>query len=422
MNDLAVKAHNLGKLYKIGRQRASYHTLRDSLTEIAAYPFRKILSHPAGAPAAAAQGTLWALRDINLEIRQGEIIGVIGRNGAGKSTLLKILSNVTEPTLGHAEIRGRVGSLLEIGAGFHPELSGRENIFLNGAILGMKRSEINSKLDEIIAFSEIARFIDTPVKHYSSGMYMRLAFAVAAHLDSEILVVDEVLAVGDINFQRKCIQKMGEISRNGQTVIVVSHNLRVIETLTEHCIYLKDGLLNMAGETGQVIKKYQEDALSTRMSTELPSEFDIVVREPVIDIMDIKITDPSTNQEIKTITPDSPVNISCVLASRATMENIVICVRFYKDRMVLAGNNSEHLVGRISVNAGSRYHLNISFQNMMFVPGTYTCVIFVLPDYFSGISCSLSEFKVVDIVMTGSRTYGGGFVTMRQQWEVKSIS
>jgi len=237
MTDLAIRVEILGKEYRIGTQVDSYPTLRDTLVDIVKWPVR-MLRHGY----TSSVETIWALRDISFEVKQGEVLGVIGRNGAGKSTLLKILSRVTEPTEGYAEIHGRVGSLLEVGTGFHPELTGRENIFLNGAILGMKRDEIEKKFDEIVDFSGVEKFIDTPVKRYSSGMYVRLAFAVAAHLESEILIVDEVLAVGDAEFQNKCIGKMGDVAaKEGRTVLFVSHNMGAVQMLCERGILLLNG-------------------------------------------------------------------------------------------------------------------------------------------------------------------------------------
>src|SRR4051812_45045873 len=209
-----VTVENLGKQYRLGTQSAAYSTIRESLTN-------RILGRNGG----GENATIWALRDVSFEITPGEVLGIIGRNGAGKSTLLKILSRITEPTTGRVELHGRVASLLEVGTGFHPELTGRENIYLNGAILGMTRAEIKKKFDEIVAFAEVEKFLDTPVKRYSSGMYVRLAFAVAAHLEPEILVVDEVLAVGDAEFQKKCLGKMREVSCDGRTVLFVSHNM-----------------------------------------------------------------------------------------------------------------------------------------------------------------------------------------------------
>jgi ABC-type polysaccharide/polyol phosphate transport system ATPase subunit len=216
MSDIAIRVENLSKQYRIGGPQARYKTIRESLTEAVQAPFRRLSSVVRGQSSAVSNETIWALKDVSFEVQRGEVVGIIGRNGAGKTTLLKVLSRITEPTEGYAEIHGRVGSLLEVGTGFHPELTGRENIYLNGAILGMKRAEIERKFDEIVDFAEIEKFIDTPVKHYSSGMYVRLAFAVAAHLEPEFLLVDEVLAVEDIGFQRKCLGKMGDGVKEGR--------------------------------------------------------------------------------------------------------------------------------------------------------------------------------------------------------------
>src|SRR6185436_13640278 len=253
-----VHAENLGKQYTLGHGRAVHDTLRDTLTSGARDVVRFLGGRGKGR---SADDTLWALRDVSFEVRRGEVVGVIGRNGAGKSTLLKILSRITEPTEGYAQVNGRVGSLLEVGTGFHPELTGRENVYLNGAILGMKRGEIDRKFDEIVAFAEIEQFIDTPVKHYSSGMHMRLAFAVAAHLEPEILVVDEVLAVGDAGFQQKCLGKMGEVARGGRTVLFVSHNMKAVRGLCGSAIWLAGGRVHRSGETGAIVDAYLREVL-----------------------------------------------------------------------------------------------------------------------------------------------------------------
>lgn len=256
--EIAVRAEGLGKRYFIGKERAAYNTLRDHLADVLAAPFRRavklIRGHATGA--AGLDTELWALKDVSFEVRKGEVVGIIGSNGAGKSTLLKVLSRITEPTKGFAEIVGRLGSLLEVGTGFHQELTGRENIYLNGAILGMRKSEIEAKFDEIISFSEIERFLDTPVKHYSSGMYVRLAFAVAAHLEPEILVIDEVLSVGDASFQRKCLGKIGEVASSGRTVLFVSHNMGAVRRLCERVIWLEHGQIRKTGLPGAIIAEY----------------------------------------------------------------------------------------------------------------------------------------------------------------------
>ena len=266
MSEIAIRVEDLGKRYKIGTapNLMHYQTLRDTIAASVKAPVQKASALARKSRSKSHErytedeiaGLLWALRHINFEVKKGQVFGIIGRNGSGKSTLLKILSRVTEPTEGYAEIHGRVGSLLEVGTGFHPELTGRENIYLNGAILGMKKAEINRKFDEIVSFAEVEKFIDTPVKRYSSGMYLRLAFAVAAHLEPEILVVDEVLAVGDAEFQRKCLGKMSDVAQEGRTVMFVSHNMSAILRLTEKTIVLNQGKLIKIAPTQEAVDYY----------------------------------------------------------------------------------------------------------------------------------------------------------------------
>ncbi|HYV73959.1 MAG TPA: ABC transporter ATP-binding protein [Candidatus Binatia bacterium] len=252
MGSIAIQAEGLGKRYRLGSS-APYKTLRESLPGFFRGAARKVRALGSGR---ADEENFWALRDVSFEVEHGDVVGVIGRNGAGKSTLLKILSRITLPTEGRALIYGRVGSLLEVGTGFHPELTGRENIFLNGAIMGMRKAEIVSKFDEIVAFAEVDKFVDTPVKHYSSGMYVRLAFAIAAHLEPEILIVDEVLAVGDLAFQQKCLGKMSEVSQEGRTILFVSHNMAVVEKLCQRAIVLQNGRIDFQGDTEEAIHHY----------------------------------------------------------------------------------------------------------------------------------------------------------------------
>jgi len=263
MSDLALRTIGLGKMYHIGAERQAYGTLRDTLAQAVRRPIERIRN-----PGAATHSSddLWALRDVDLQVRHGETLGVIGRNGAGKTTLLKLLSHITEPTEGRVEIRGRVGSLLEVGTGFHPELTGRENIQLNGAILGMTRAEIKSKFDEIVEFSEISRFLETPVKRYSTGMYVRLAFAVAAHLEPEILIVDEVLSVGDAGFQKKCLGKMEDVAGRGRTVLFVSHNMAAVRSLCRTAVQIEAGRIVNSGEAGPVVAHYLAQQAGTGAS------------------------------------------------------------------------------------------------------------------------------------------------------------
>lgn len=257
MSDIAIRVENLSKKYKIGANQTRYQTLRESIMNGVSTSLERLKGNQP-----KEENIIWALKDINFEVKHGEVLGIIGRNGAGKSTLLKILSRITKPTTGRFELNGRVGSLLEVGTGFHPELTGRENIYLSGAILGMKRKEINRKFDEIVDFAEIEKFLDTPVKHYSSGMYMRLAFSVAAHLEPEILLVDEVLAVGDAGFQRKCIELMSNFSNKDRTILVVSHNLATINFLCKKGIFLESGKIFLDGNISEVINQYTKKMFS----------------------------------------------------------------------------------------------------------------------------------------------------------------
>src|SRR5438874_9732723 len=260
VDDVVICAEGLGKKYLIGHaaERERYVALRDTLVR-GAHNLWRMTADMARGRAIVAGDTVeefWALRDVSFEVKRGQVLGIIGRNGAGKSTLLKILSRITEPTLGRVEIHGRVGSLLEVGTGFHPELTGRENIYLNGAILGMRKAEIDRSFDEIVAFADIEQFLDTPVKRYSSGMYVRLAFAVAAYLQPEILIVDEVLAVGDAEFQRKCLGKMGDVAKEGRTVLFVSHNMAAVTRLCDRVIWLDEGRVAMDGTPEEVVSEY----------------------------------------------------------------------------------------------------------------------------------------------------------------------
>lgn len=268
MSDWIIRGENIGKRYRLGRQqpRGSYVTLREVVSERFKSIFRKQGLGP------ARENDFWAIKNISFEIKKGEVVGIIGRNGAGKSTLLKILSRITAPSTGRLRLRGRVASLLEVGTGFHPELTGRENIFLNGSILGMTRAEIRRKFDEIVAFSEIAKFLDTPVKRYSSGMYVRLAFAVAAHLEPEILVVDEVLAVGDAEFQKKCLGKMQDVATAGRTVLFVSHNLQAVSLLCSRAMLLCSGALTYSGGVQEAIEQYVTGFSNGSASSETPAQ------------------------------------------------------------------------------------------------------------------------------------------------------
>ena len=302
MSDVVISVEGLGKKYRIRHQGApKYVALRDVVVDKFTARIRWIRDKRRSGNGSQSPGILpqistpasredfWALKDVSFEVKQGEVVGIIGRNGAGKSTLLKVLSRITEPTVGRVQLEGRVSSLLEVGTGFHPELTGRENIFLNGAILGMTRAEIKKKFDEIVAFAEVERFLDTPVKWYSSGMYVRLAFAVAAHLEPEILIVDEVLAVGDAEFQKKCLGKMQDVSRGGRTVLFVSHNMQTIQQMCNRAILMMRGQKMADGETSQVVQNYLQDTSAKAPMSEIASLISELPVDPAFRLRSIDV-------------------------------------------------------------------------------------------------------------------------------------
>lgn len=306
---VAIRVENLSKQFSLGRARSSHNTFGETITRAFAAPFRRGGARAGRAGGAAEENKgkkFWALRDVSFDVQRGEVLGLIGRNGAGKSTLLKVLSRITEPTSGWADVHGRVGALLEVGTGFHPELTGRENVYLNGAILGMRRSEINRQFDEIVAFAEVERFIDTPVKHYSSGMYLRLAFAVAAHLEPEILLVDEVLAVGDMVFQKKCLGKMGEVASHGRTVLFVSHNLGAIKELCQTCIVLNGGKVDFHGPVARGLTRYSQSISEGQKEVQGTQGWtDVVVNSR------LEGTEPIPNREPVTVEATLKINENC---------------------------------------------------------------------------------------------------------------
>ena len=365
MTDVAIRVQSVGKLYNIGEQRGGYQTLRESLSSV----FRSKRNGDSNGHAAR---TFWALKDVSFDVRRGEIVGIIGRNGAGKSTLLKILSRITDPTEGEIEISGRVGSLLEVGTGFHPELTGRENIFLNGAILGMKRAEIAATFEEIIAFAGTEKFLDTPVKYYSSGMYMRLAFAIAAHLEPEILVVDEVLAVGDAEFQKKCLGKMGDISRTGRTVLFVSHNMAAVKVLCRRAILLNSGVIASSGDVADVIEHYSLSVAPGASATEWPDRASAPGNEN-IRLSYVRVSPPTDEAAITIDTGalieigfenlSAGINLDCTVYLTSN-EGVLI---FESGHMISSNRDSRcgfyHLTAEIPghlLNAG-RYSLDVVF-------------------------------------------------------------
>lgn len=316
----AVRVENLSKEYVIGAREKVPETFREMLYESFLAPYRRIMRQAGGT---RREERFWALKDVGFEVRPGQTVGIIGKNGAGKSTLLKILSRITAPTTGRVELHGRVSSLLEVGTGFHPELTGRENIFLNGAILGMGKAEIRKKFDEIVAFSEIETFLDTPVKRYSSGMYVRLAFAVAAHLEPEILIVDEVLGVGDTQFQRKCLGKMEEVEREGRTVLFVSHNLNSVKKLCERCILLEGGMIKIDSNVEKAVNLYLADQRATGPLVDLSDSATALIKNEV-EALSIELLNPEDGAFA--VRWDEPIRLKIRFLIKRTVSNMSVAI------------------------------------------------------------------------------------------------
>ena len=372
MTDIAIRVESLSKQYRIGGPQARYNTIREALMNMAAAPARRL--RRLGQPSPENE-TIWALKDVSFDVKKGEVLGIIGRNGAGKTTLLRILCRITEPTEGYAEIKGRVGSLLEVGTGFHPELTGRENIYLNGAILGMKRADINGKFDEIVAFSEIEKFLDTPVKRYSSGMYVRLAFSVAAHLEPEILLVDEVLAVGDAAFQKKCLGKMGDVAHEGRTVLFVSHNMASIQRLSSNCMLLDQGQVVTRGATIKVMERY----LSDQRSTSAVDDIYELARSPGLGsrarISGLRILDASMNPT-KRLAFGEPftVELTCRAISRVEDVSFLLGIdSLYEQRIVTI--TSLEAGELFSADAQQTTTGRLTITDLLLKPGIYSLTV-----------------------------------------------
>jgi lipopolysaccharide transport system ATP-binding protein len=349
----AIKINQVSKRYRIGGLHPGYMTFREMLGGLVTAPFRKLKS-------SNGSQTLWALSNINLEIGQGELVGIIGHNGAGKSTLLKILSRVTKPTTGEVELFGRIGSLLEVGTGFHPDLTGRENIFLSGAILGMRRKEIERKFDEIVAFSELEKFIETSVKWYSSGMYVRLAFSVAAHLEPEILMMDEVLAVGDAAFQHKCLDKMNAIRQQGRTILFVSHDMAAITRLCKRVVLLENGVVSFDGEPREVVKRYLSSSLKTAAIREWTSPHDA----PGDQVARLRRVRVRTNDGVTTAVVDirQPFGIEITYDVLAEGHALVPVLEFYNEE---------------GTELFSTHDTSSNWRRQPRPPGTYTSTVLI---------------------------------------------
>jgi lipopolysaccharide transport system ATP-binding protein len=368
MSDSVIRVEGLSKKYVLGHQsegRSQYKSLRDVVAEGARSMFRR--------KERSVQDEFWALRDVDFEIRQGDRVGIIGRNGAGKSTLLKVLSRIVEPTTGRIGIKGRVASLLEVGTGFHPELTGRENIYLNGAILGMSRREIDRKFDEIVAFAEVERFLDTPVKRYSSGMYVRLAFAVAAHLEPEILIVDEVLAVGDAQFQKKCLGKMEDVGKEGRTVIFVSHTMGIITQLCNKGIYLQQGSVASQGDINDVVTQYVTAGSTDNGLVQFANK----QVKKAIEYRQISVSASNSSKPTGEVDIRHPFNINLDYEVNQVLKNVELSIRLSTNdgRPVLTTAQSDCSPDKVNVRHPGSYRSTISIPSMFLVPGSYMLTI-----------------------------------------------
>lgn len=415
MSEVAIHVEGLSKRYRIGAQQLGYKTLKEKLTQTAATPFRALKSlagrnghNSKSAIRNSKSDLIWALKDVSFEIKRGEVVGIIGRNGAGKSTLLKILSRITEPTEGYADITGRIASLLEVGTGFQPELTGRENIYLNGSILGMKYAEIRRRFDEIVAFAEVEKFIDTPVKHYSSGMYVRLAFGVAAHLDPEILLVDEVLAVGDAAFQKKCLGKMGDVAREGRTVLFVSHNMEAILKLCTRGILMTSGQIAQCGAVSGVITSYLEGHLSTTTVVNLRDRSRPAGATGKARLVGVL---PSNDRQGWSFAFGQGLSFDVQLEARQPLENVELGIGLFSARgFEVASWTSTYSGVTLPAKPGLNT-IRVNYQDLSLLPGQYWLDIGLRSD--RGSEDYVPEAVLFEIVVSKSgadanaHTFGG---------------
>lgn len=416
MTDKVIHVENLGKKYRIGHVRERYRTLREALIDTAKSPIRRLRSF--GQSSHQAEDTIWALNGVSFEVKRGEVLGIIGRNGSGKSTLLKILTRITDPTTGRAELNGRVGSLLEVGTGFHPELTGRENTYLSGAILGMARKEIDRKFDEIVDFSGVEQFIDTPVKRYSSGMKVRLGFAVAAHLEPEILLIDEVLAVGDTEFQRKCLAKMKDVASAGRTVLLVSHNMGSIRRLCQKALLLDSGRVVGFGDANEVVDQYLDDVVGGQADIIFKKDQSKEMQIRRIRILDEQGAQTAVLNRVKLFRIEIcydvrvPIPDAYVVFDLRSAEGIRICHSLDSDLVELGGVRRE---------SGS-YVAVVEFPGGVLNYGAYTVTVALasrpsaVHDVCSAVTFSLSDPGSFASTRT---THGGIVLAMPLKWETR---
>jgi lipopolysaccharide transport system ATP-binding protein len=417
VSDPVITVERLSKRYVLDRQRTRGEGLRHKIERAVRAPFSR-LRQGAGGPRPATE-EFWALRDVSLDVQPGEVVGIIGRNGAGKSTLLKILSRITEPTTGRIRLKGRIASLLEVGTGFHPELTGRENIFLNGAILGMTRAEIRSKFDDIVGFAEVQRFIDTPVKRYSSGMYVRLAFSVAAHLQPDILIVDEVLAVGDVQFQKKCLGKMHDVSRQqGRTVLFVSHNMQAVSTLTTRAVLLREGRCVLQGPTDQVIAGYLEETVTAAPVYSAPPQADA----PSVTRVEIETSEPNN-----THVHGKPIRVTIDVTTPEPIRSATLCFYFVDPLLKAIAQFMVFDTERPFCRAAGTYRLTCEIPRLRLYLGRYAISVHLSEGYGGRHIQSVEGVCAFEMVMHGHEREwpwqdGACYYLEDAQWRVAPVA
>ena len=422
MTEIAIKVEGLSKRYRIGDLVTTRHrTLTAAIASVVGKPVKNLkrLRSLSSFSDDAATNVVWALRDASFEVNKGEVLGVIGRNGSGKSTLLKILSKITEPTSGQAELRGRVSSLLEVGTGFHPELTGRENTYLNGAILGMRRVEIGRKFDQIVDFSGVGRFIDTPVKHFSTGMKVRLAFAVAAHLEPEILLIDEVLAVGDAEFQQKCLGRMGEVAGSGRTVIFVSHNMGAVMSLCNRAIVLEQGKIDFDGHVPTAIDHYRErNSILASGRLDGPGKFGVKSKKLTLDEA---IVTSGWSYDPKGYFAGGPIEFTIGLNATEPVERVTVAIRIssvFGDRIVTLHSSNNSGDDPFAAGGPGRLDFKCSLGQTYLAPGLYSVRIQVESDHgaFNADPAFLFEILHKDLGRRVSGSFKDGFLFLPSDW------
>jgi lipopolysaccharide transport system ATP-binding protein len=410
-----ISVENLSKKYIIGHQKQErYTTLRDVLAQGASRTLGKLIHPFAKIKEDATHEEFWALKDVSFDIQQGDRVGIIGRNGAGKSTLLKVLSRITEPTSGKVSIKGRVASLLEVGTGFHPELTGRENIFLNGAILGMSKIEIKSKFDEIVAFSEVEKFLDTPVKRYSSGMYVRLAFAVAAHLEPEILIVDEVLAVGDAQFQKKCLGKIEDVGKEGRTVLFVSHNMNIINRLCQRAVLLSEGRVISHDVSEEVVRYY----LNSSVSEQMPAA--VFPDDPgkLFQVLAVSLHDASDNLIQRQLEFDEKftIKITFKISSNLPGAYAGFSVRNSSGEIILISDNRDEDSSNTNLEKAGIQSVSIDFPAPLLLPGRYTITVAISQQGKGALDMCVDATSLEIVNIKSVRTTWAGYVHIPLSW------